>query len=269
MPEDAPSRADHPDSHDPAPASRASGRPISERPGSGQGDEDDSPRSAGDDPSYRSRAFWISHVAMPVLVAAFSALIIGLGGYLWSLSRHTDTPEPLEVNETMLQPQPPPTGYLDPRGCPEHHYSETPLQGIPKKAPDFPGRYSPARLSVVLQSESDDPIVVTSAHVTILSRKISSKNPRKICTSGMPTRNFTVNLDDQPPMIRPDGAESDFPYKVSASDPEYLHIEFQARRHEVRFYLTIDWVQGGERRSTTLDNEGKDYIVRPVHAAAQ
>lgn len=32
MPDDAPARADHPDSHDPVPASRASGRPISERP---------------------------------------------------------------------------------------------------------------------------------------------------------------------------------------------------------------------------------------------
>lgn len=132
----------------------------------------------------------------------------------------------------------------------------------------MPGVISPATVTVTLQSEAKEPIIITSAQVNVLSRQVPPVAVGK-CVSAQKVRAFSVNLDkENPTLVRSKSKDDDevpgFPYKVSSGDPEVLSLEFVTRRDEVRFTITINWVQAGKKQSTTLDHDGKGYLVTPV-----
>lgn len=83
-------------------------------------------------------------------------------------------------------------------------------------------------------------------------------------------RAFEVLLDNDPPALRPippGGGQpaGDFPFKVSASDPEVFDLTVLTETADVRWYFELDTVCLGRRRTTRIDLAGRPFrtIARP------
>ncbi|MGW7076708.1 hypothetical protein [Streptomyces sp. NPDC054866] len=89
------------------------------------------------------------------------------------------------------------------------------------------------------------------------------------CGGSVPQHSFDVNLDASVPRPTPQGGESGFPYKVSASDPEAFYINATANTHYVRWYLELEWSSGTRHGTVRIDDTGKPFATsgdqgRPV-----
>ncbi|MGP3947868.1 hypothetical protein [Streptomyces sp. 7N604] len=91
-------------------------------------------------------------------------------------------------------------------------------------------------------------------------------------------RRFEVMLDADPPILRPlsesDGRKGpDFPFKVSADDPEVFDLTVHTETADIRWYLELDTVCLGRRRTTRIDLAGLPFrtMARPpiTRAAGQ
>ncbi|MFD0036958.1 hypothetical protein ACFVIZ_04845 [Streptomyces anulatus] len=256
-------------------------RPARERQETSR--ENGAENSEDGESSGGGRAFWKRDLLVPALVTVLGALAIAVGTGVWNLV--TKDEPGLQVSDD-LAPQPTVTttedwttgGPLKTGECPSHSYdSKADLGPSPSvkaslapedRKPRMPGVISPAIVTVTLQSEAKEPIIITGAQVNVLSRQVP---PIAVghCVSAQDVRAFSANLDkENPTLVRPKNEDGDevpgFPYKVSSGDPEVLSLKFVTKRDEVRFSITINWVQAGKKQSTTLDHDGKGYLVTPV-----
>ncbi|MGW7204261.1 helix-turn-helix domain-containing protein [Streptomyces sp. NPDC054837] len=77
------------------------------------------------------------------------------------------------------------------------------------------------------------------------------------CGGDVDTTAFTVDLDAGRPAVSPKAGQRDFPYKVSESDPEVFYILADARAHNVRWYLELDWSSGDRKGTVRVDDQGR------------
>lgn len=86
------------------------------------------------------------------------------------------------------------------------------------------------------------------------------------------TRPFEVLLDHDPPTLQPvpdaDGSTVDFPFKVAVNDPEVLDLTVRTEHGDVRWYLELDTVCLGRRRTTRIHLAGRPFrtMARPQGA---
>ncbi|MEV6175462.1 helix-turn-helix domain-containing protein [Streptomyces sp. NPDC051954] len=79
------------------------------------------------------------------------------------------------------------------------------------------------------------------------------------CGGSVPTRPFTVALDAARPAVVAGSGQSDFPLKVSESDPEVLRITADASAYDVRWYLELDWSSGPRKGTLVIDDGGEPF----------
>ncbi|MFI9389155.1 hypothetical protein [Kutzneria sp. NPDC052558] len=85
----------------------------------------------------------------------------------------------------------------------------------------------------------------------------------------VPLRPFELLLDHDPPVLRPlpgaEGSTADFPFKVAANDPEVFDLAVRTEDADVRWYLELDAVCLGRRRTTRIDLAGRPFrtMARP------
>ncbi|MGW2043573.1 helix-turn-helix domain-containing protein [Streptomyces sp. NPDC001858] len=79
------------------------------------------------------------------------------------------------------------------------------------------------------------------------------------CGGGVPTRYFTVALDAARPALVPEAGHPDFPFKVSAFDPEIYYVSADASAYDVRWQLELTWSSGSRHGTLTLDDDGKPF----------
>ncbi|MGW0945008.1 helix-turn-helix domain-containing protein [Streptomyces sp. NPDC002623] len=79
------------------------------------------------------------------------------------------------------------------------------------------------------------------------------------CGGGVPTRYFTVALDAARPALVPEAGHPDFPFKVSASDPEIYYVTADASAYDVSWQLELSWSSGSRHGTLTLDDDGKPF----------
>ncbi|MER6960702.1 helix-turn-helix transcriptional regulator [Streptomyces sp. NPDC000618] len=79
------------------------------------------------------------------------------------------------------------------------------------------------------------------------------------CGGGVPTRYFTVALDAARPALVPEAGHPDFPFKVSASDPEIYYVSADASAYDVSWQLELSWSSGSRHGTLTLDDDGKPF----------
>jgi hypothetical protein len=85
-------------------------------------------------------------------------------------------------------------------------------------------------------------------------------------------RPFEVLLDHDPPKLRPvpdaDGSTVDFPFKVAVNDPEVIDLTVRTDHADVRWYLELDTVCLGRRRTTKIHLAGRPFrtMARPQGA---
>ncbi|MEU5887978.1 helix-turn-helix transcriptional regulator [Streptomyces sp. NPDC047461] len=79
------------------------------------------------------------------------------------------------------------------------------------------------------------------------------------CGGDVDTTAFEVDLDAGRPAVSPKAGQRDFPYKVSESDPEVFYILADARAHNVRWYLELDWSSGDQKGTVRVDDQGRPF----------
>ncbi|MEU4032480.1 helix-turn-helix domain-containing protein [Streptomyces collinus] len=130
------------------------------------------------------------------------------------------------------------------------------------------------RVALTVQGTGDDTVVIESLHVRVVD---SSPPPAwnaylgsSGCGGGVETRSFDTDLDAGHPTIVPKAGQRDVPYKVSRSDPEVLYVTANARAHDVRWYVELQWSCGGRQGTIRIDDHGSPFRTsgspgRPVY----
>lgn len=95
---------------------------------------------------------------------------------------------------------------------------------------------------------------------------VSRRPPRRACVEvrmgGFVTpRPFTADFDSDRPRLT--ALRRDFPFKVSADDPEQFHFTPHVSTSEVGWRLELDWLVAGVRGTTVIDDDGEPFEMYP------
>jgi hypothetical protein len=129
---------------------------------------------------------------------------------------------------------------------------------------------SVAGVEVVVEGTTPYPVVLTGLTAEVVER---APPPRGVHVvpfggGGLPTRRFEVNLDKSPPTVTSAAAASelesapppiDFPYRVSATDPEVLLVMASTERCDCSWRASLEWVYQGKKGTTVIDDAGQPF----------
>ncbi|MEV6787004.1 hypothetical protein AB0M96_32290, partial [Streptomyces sp. NPDC051098] len=116
-----------------------------------------------------------------------------------------------------------------------------------------------------------DRSLLNAVHVRVVAR--NAPLPWQVysmgegCGSGVTPQTFAVDLDKTRPIVRPVAGQQgdtvvpakDFPYKVSANDPQVLDFDIRTKAHDVSWYLEVDWSSGDRRGTVRVDDGGEPF----------
>jgi hypothetical protein len=125
-------------------------------------------------------------------------------------------------------------------------------------------------VTITIQAKSDAAILITGLKFQV-TRKAPVAGTHLIpageCGGGQEVRKFAVNLDERDPAPRPLGTTTvsgtaqdnkgyvtDFPYKVSSTDPEYIELVVYTLENDCTWTATIEWIADGKAGSTEVKN---------------
>jgi len=127
-----------------------------------------------------------------------------------------------------------------------------------RSAPD--GFHIPAdNLSVLVEGRSARAVILHALRVVVQARRPVIRQPyvdRGWYPMIMRTRCFNLNLSSEKPILSPLHGQPDFPFTVSATDPELFEIDPGVYEHEVDFRLALDWSCAGQNDTVLLPETG-------------
>ncbi|WP_333774193.1 helix-turn-helix domain-containing protein [Streptomyces sp. IBSBF 3136] len=137
-----------------------------------------------------------------------------------------------------------------------------------------PGQQTMVQISV--QGKSSTSVVLTALRVRVVSRGTPVTGTAYAmgqgCGSDLPPRNFSVNLDVDRPIAHP-GPGNDsgtlvpavqFPYRVSAEDPEVLQLTATTDAYDCNWYLELDWSSQGRTGTVRIDDHGRPFRTSSI-----
>ncbi|MEU8924291.1 helix-turn-helix transcriptional regulator [Kitasatospora sp. NPDC048545] len=175
-----------------------------------------------------------------------------------------DAPAPLAVGTR-------PYVYADP--CSQHFLvNSAPAQVGPpageRDAPRWAAAYGAVssdeqQVALTVQGTGAETVVLEALHVRITAKGAPlAWNDYAMgvgCGGEVETKSFDIDLDRGSPTITVKGGQRDFPYKVSASDPEVFYVTAHTKAHDVRWDLTLDWSSGSRRGTVRVDSKGLPF----------
>lgn len=92
------------------------------------------------------------------------------------------------------------------------------------------------------------------------------------CGGGITPRGFDVNLDiDRPVAHAVAGNDTgqtvpavQFPYRVSATDPEVLLVTATTQTYDCNWYLELDWSSQGRTGTVRVDDHGRPFRTTSI-----
>lgn len=120
--------------------------------------------------------------------------------------------------------------------------------------------YRPAHsVSVLVEGRSARAVILHALRVVVEARRPVKRQPD--VTGGlhsaiMPRRCFNLNLSSEEPCLYPQHGQPDFPFTVSAADPELFEIDPGVYQHEVDFRLALDWSCAGQSGTVLVPETG-------------
>ncbi|GAA2448952.1 helix-turn-helix domain-containing protein [Streptomyces lavendulocolor] len=131
-------------------------------------------------------------------------------------------------------------------------------------------------MDLAVQSTGDETVVLHALHVRVVGK--DAPLPWNAYTMGvgcggeMTSRSFDVNLDvARPRAVSVAGRQGDreipavdFPYKVSANDPQMLRVTAHTAGHAVRWYLELEWSSGDRRGTLRVDDHGRPFTTSAI-----
>ncbi|MER5484056.1 helix-turn-helix transcriptional regulator [Streptomyces sp. NPDC002812] len=134
------------------------------------------------------------------------------------------------------------------------------------------------RMQLTVQGTEGKAAVLHALYVHVVSgRKAPGWNAYTMgsgCGGALVPASFAVDLDDASPRARPvpgkEGerttASTDFPYKVSATDPQVLNVDAATLGKDVSWYLELAWSSGDRRGTTRIDDHGRPFRTVALNA---
>ncbi|MFI1254936.1 helix-turn-helix domain-containing protein [Streptomyces netropsis] len=118
-------------------------------------------------------------------------------------------------------------------------------------------------IKLTLQGTGKDTVVLEGLHVRVDGAKAplawNAYATGVGCGGDVATRAFGVDLDAGSPALTPMAGQRDFPYKVSRTDPEVFYVKADAKQHDVRWHLELQWSSGGRRGVLRIDDQGRPF----------
>ena len=117
-------------------------------------------------------------------------------------------------------------------------------------------------IEVLVEAPSAQAIVLRALRPVVLARR----PPRpafvqRFYTGHLQPRRFTVDLDSGSGALAPDGV--DFPFTVSAADPELFRLQPRVTGHEVSWQLELDWTCAGRHGRVVINDAGRPFQLYP------
>ena len=204
------------------------------------------------------RAALISGLAFPVLVALVVWAI--QGGWSWMAGKASPPPQlAVHADEASVC-----------RGA----YTNWPKKKVLKSTEQalsqgIPIIDSGMDMTVTLQAETSHAIVVDDIRVKVLeNRPLPSSGVAANgggCGGNMEQDFFDIRLNDVSPSVNPatnySGERFDFPFKVSASDPESIALRLYPGKRDITFSLTVHWISEGEDQETVVKHDTNRFRV--------
>ncbi|MET9413451.1 helix-turn-helix domain-containing protein [Streptomyces klenkii] len=164
-----------------------------------------------------------------------------------------------------------PYAYEDP--CSQHFLVDRSPGAVPvppgePDAPGWVGRLGAVAageqfIKITLQGTGKETVVLEGLQVRVQNtRPPLAWNEYRTgvgCGGDVATRSFGVDLDSARPVAAPRAGQRDFPYKVSESDPEVFYVKAAAQRHDITWYLEVQWSSGGRRGVLRIDDQGRPF----------
>ncbi|MFF2043791.1 helix-turn-helix domain-containing protein [Kitasatospora sp. NPDC058170] len=135
------------------------------------------------------------------------------------------------------------------------------------------------RLQLTAQGASAKPVVLHTLYVHVVSAgpapKWNAYTMGSGCGGGLTPAAFSVDLDASAPRPVPvagtEGAAksrtSDFPYQVSATDPQVLNIDAGTASQDVSWYLDLVWSSGDRQGTLRVDDNGRPFRTAGLKGA--
>jgi hypothetical protein len=127
-------------------------------------------------------------------------------------------------------------------------------------------------VTISVQAKSDAAVLLTGLKFQVIrTAPVTGTHliPPGECGGGQDVRKFAVNLDERDPTARPIPAmwasEADqkyvtnFPYKVSHADPEYIELVVYTIENDCTWTATLKWVADGQAGKTEIKNGGAPF----------
>ncbi|MEU6144036.1 helix-turn-helix transcriptional regulator [Streptomyces sp. NPDC047081] len=137
------------------------------------------------------------------------------------------------------------------------------------------GRQTMVQISV--QGKSSTAVVLEALRVRVASKgtpvKGTTYDMAQGCGGGLGPRYFDVNLDMNRPIARAvPGADANgnrapavqFPYRVSAQNPEVLLVTATTEMYDCGWYLELDWSSQGRTGTVRIDDHGHPFRTSSI-----
>ncbi|MFF2747063.1 helix-turn-helix domain-containing protein [Kitasatospora sp. NPDC058048] len=132
------------------------------------------------------------------------------------------------------------------------------------------------RIELTALGSNSDAVVLNSMSVQVVSTRPAPKwnayTPGSGCGGGLEPAAFAVDLDAATPRVVPvPGREgerktgtTDFPYRISATDPQVIDVDAATRSQDVSWFLELVWTGKDGRRGTMRVDLGDQQPFRTV-----
>ncbi|WP_329095763.1 helix-turn-helix domain-containing protein [Streptomyces sp. NBC_01439] len=121
-------------------------------------------------------------------------------------------------------------------------------------------------VTLTLQGSGADTVVLDGLAVRTVAKRAplpwndyAMGYPGVGCGADVPTRSFDVALDSARPAVVPVPGQRDFPFSVSESQPEVLHIKAATSAHDVSWYVELSWSSGSRYGTLKIDHNGRPF----------
>ncbi|MFI1177798.1 helix-turn-helix domain-containing protein [Streptomyces melanogenes] len=130
-------------------------------------------------------------------------------------------------------------------------------------------------LQLTATGKTAESVVINAVHVRVVDRGApldwTAYSMGSGCGGAVTPGFFDIDLDAAQPRTKPVGGlqgevkvpATDFPYKVSTTDPQVLNLDVHTDAHDVTWYLEIDWSSGDRSGKIPVYDNGK-----PFHSSA-
>ncbi len=222
-----------------------------------------------------------------VLVAAFTAAFVQamtgafskIGSSMWTLfMRQGPVQVTVASDFVSFSRSGHALSYLIPRPIDQIPPSPIYLKDPPEKFEEWAGSLGAVDgrktvVNIIVTGRSDTPVILTNLRVTVKDRRPPLPGIYVRLPGGGPIsrRYFDVNLDASPPTIESadevDDRPAEFPYKVSATEPEVFLINAHTETCDCTWVAELFWTAGDKKGSTIIDNNGKPFRTTSIKDA--